>query len=305
MMSDSTSDSKYKAGFVGIVGLPNAGKSSLLNFMLNEHLCIVSSKPQATRRRVQGVVTQPDYQIVFVDSPGFITDSRTAMTDYIAREAQKVMKDVDAILLLVPSDLQKSTAMENLIDAVIASKKPFLFCMSKSDVKKSKVTENILFTLSDKGHIGFPISIRKTSRDKLKDVLDKVATLLPEAEAPLFDEELYTTENMRDIAGEMIREQCFELLQQEIPFGLGVNVESFKEDKKITRIEASILVEKENHKGIVIGKAGTMLKKIGEGARKKIEKMLGQKVFLGLHVTHKADWTEKAHTMRDLGYKHE
>jgi GTP-binding protein Era len=296
----------YRAGFVGLVGLPNAGKSSFLNFLLNEHLCIVSSKPQATRRRVQGVVTGEDYQIVFVDSPGYLSKSMNAMTEYIAGEARQVMDDVDAIVLLIPSDLESPREMEKLIESVKASGKPFLYCMSKADKKKSKTVDQILFNLSgspgDKGHLGFPLSIKKTKREQLKEILKKVSELLPEAEGPMYDQDLYTTERSRDIAAEMIREQCFELLDKELPYGLGVLVQSFKEEEKIVRIEASIIVEREGHKGIVIGKGGAMLKKIGEGARKKIEKMLDQKIYLGLHVSHKADWTHKKHMMKDMGY---
>lgn len=294
-----------KAGFLAIVGLPNAGKSSLLNFMLDEHLCIVSSKPQATRRRVHGVVTQDNFQIVFVDSPGFLSSGKNPMMDYISNEAKKVIEDVDAIVLLVPADLKSKKDMEKLMDAVIDSGKPFMFCMSKADLQKTKAAEEILFTLGDKGHIGFPLSIKKTKKNQLQEIFEKMADLLPQAPGPLFDAELYTTENMRDIAAEMIREQCFETLEQEIPFGLGVSILSFKEEERIVRIEASILVEKENHKGIVIGKGGSVLKKIGEGARHRIEKMVDQKVYLGLHVSHKPDWTRQKRMMKELGYDNE
>jgi len=292
----------YKTGFIGLVGLPNAGKSSFLNFLLDEHLCIVSRKPQATRRRVQGVVTSDDYQIVFVDSPGYLSKSINPLTAYIAGEARRVIEDVDAIVLLIPADLTSAREMDQLIEAVEASGKPFMFCMSKADIKKTPTVEKILFRLSDKGHLGFPISIKKTKRADLQAMLAKMAGLLPEAPGPMYEEDLYTTERSRDIAAEMIREQCFELLEKELPYGLGVMIESFKEDDKLIRIDANILVERENHKGIVIGKGGSMLKKIGEGARKKIEKMLGQKIFLGLHVSHKSDWTTQQRIMKELGY---
>ncbi len=292
----------YRAGFIGLVGLPNAGKSSFLNFLLNEHLCIVSSKPQATRRRVHGVVTGDDYQIVFVDSPGFLSKSINSMTEYISHEAKQVIDDVDAIVLLVPADLKTLREMDPLVEAVESSGKPFMFCMSKSDIKKTEVVEKLLFRLSEKGKLGFPLSIRKTKRQELKDILQKMSELLPEAEAPLYEADMYTTERSRDIVSELVREQCFELLDQELPYGLGVIIESFKEDEKIIRIDAMIVVERENHKGIVIGKGGSMLKKIGEQSRKKIEKILGQKVFLGLHVSHRADWTQQKRIMKEMGY---
>ncbi len=292
----------YKAGFVGIIGIPNAGKSSLLNSLLNEHLCIVSRKPQATRRRVQGVISGEGYQIVFVDSPGFLKKGKNALTAFISDEAKKIIDDVDVLLLLIPADLDSLREMEPLLEIVESSKKPVLFCMSKSDLKKSKVVENLLFRLSEKGFLGFPSSIKKNKEEDKQKILAQIAAVLPDCEEPLYDTELYTTEKMRDIAGEMIREQCFELLEKELPFGIGVVVDSFKEDETILRIEASIIVEKDNHKGIVIGKGGSLLKKIGEQSRKKIEQMLGQKIYLGLHVSHKPNWTDQKRMMKELGY---
>lgn len=292
----------YRAGFVGIIGLPNAGKSSFLNSLLNEHLCIVSRKPQATRRRVQGVISGEDYQIVFVDSPGFLKKGKNALTEFISDEAKKIIDDVDVLLLLIPADLDSLREMEPLLEIVESSKKPVLFCMSKSDLKKTKVVESLLFRLSEKGLRGFPSSIKKNKEEDKQKILAQIAGVLPECNEPLYDTELYTTEKMRDIAGEMIREQCFELLEKELPFGIGVVVDSFKEDEKILRIEASIIVEKDNHKGIVIGKGGSLLKKIGEQSRKKIEQMLGQKIYLGLHVSHKPNWTDQKRMMKELGY---
>jgi GTPase len=292
----------YKAGFVGIVGLPNAGKSSLLNFILNEHLCIVSRKPQATRKRIHGVVSTDAYQIVFVDSPGFLKKGKNAMTGFIADEARKVIEDVDVILLLVPTDLKSKREIEPLLEVIKDAKKPVLFCMSKSDLKKSKATEEVLFELSAQGFHGFPASIKKKSSEDKEKILSQIAEALPICDEPLYDTELYTTEKMRDIASELIREQCFELLEQEIPFGIGVVIENFKEEANIIKIEANIIVEKDNHKGIVIGRGGQVLKKIGELSRKKIEQMLGQKIYLGLHVSHKPNWTDQKRIMKELGY---
>ncbi|MBY0385470.1 GTPase Era [bacterium] len=217
----------YKAGFVGIIGLPNAGKSSLLNHLLNEHLCIVSRKPQATRRRVQGVVSTEQFQIVFVDSPGFLKKGKNALTAFIADEARKIIDDVDVLLLIVPADLESVLEMEPLLELVESSSKPVLFCMSKSDLKKSKATEEVLFRLSGKGFTGFPSSIKKTKEEDKQKIIAQIGAVLPECAEPLFDQELYTTEKMRDIAAELIREECFESLEQEIPFGIGVVVESF------------------------------------------------------------------------------
>jgi GTPase len=293
----------FKAGFVGLIGLPNAGKSSFLNNVLGETLAIVSHKPQATRKRVQGILSSETGQIVFVDAPGFLAKGKNAMLKFIAEEARQVIRDVDAVMLLVPCDDVNADAMIPLIDLIQAEKKPWIACITKRDLKESAAVEKFVEYCKGKGVEVFGYSVRNAAMAEKTQIINAIQGLLPESPGPLFDPELFTTETVRDIAAEMIRERCFELLKQEIPFGLAVVIDKYKEDKKMIRIDATLLVEKESHKGIVIGRGGEMLKKIGTQAREKLEKMTGEKVFIGLHVSHKQNWTRQERKMKELGYE--
>lgn len=293
----------FKAGFLGLIGLPNAGKSSFLNNVLGETLAIVSHKPQATRKRVQGILTSDEAQIVFVDAPGFLQKGRNAMLKFIAEEARQVIRDVDAVLLLVPCDDVSSDTMLPLIDLIKTEKKPWVVCITKRDLKEADGLKSFVQYCLDQGVPVFNYSVKNPAKAQKGELIKALEQLLPESPAPLFDPELFTTETVRDIAAEMIRERCFELLKQEIPFGLAVVIDKYKEDKKMIRIEATLLVEKESHKGIVIGARGEMLKKIGTQAREKLEKMTGEKVFVGLHVSHKQNWTRQERKMKELGYE--
>lgn len=296
--------SEFRAGFVGLVGLPNAGKSSFMNHILKEKVSIVSSKPQATRRRVSGIMSLKNAQIIFSDSPGFLTQSKSAMTKYISSEAQEVIKDVDVILLLIPCNQAPSPELAQLFELVRQSKKPWGVCITKLDLKPADDMLPLLKQLQEEKVPLFEFSTVKPSQQSLEEMYAYLGSVLPTSGAPLYDEDIFTTENLRDLAAEFIREPCFEFLEQEIPFGIGIRINKFDEQPKITRIEATILVEKENHKAIVIGKGGIMLKKIGQYARQKIEELLQKKVYLGLHVAHKESWTKKRAFMQELGYEH-
>lgn len=292
----------FKAGYVGLIGLPNAGKSSFLNDLLGEHVAIVSHKPQATRKRVTGLITDKRGQIVFADSPGFLKKGKNPMSNYIAEEARQVIKDVDAVLLLVPCDDVSSASLIPLIELIEAEKKPWACCITKRDLREKDTLVNFITFLMGKNIPIFNYSTRDQKRCEKAGLITCLQDLLPESPGPLFDPELYTTERVRDIASEMVRERCFELLKEEIPFGVGIMINKYVEEENIIRIDATIMVEKESHKGIVIGMGGSMLKKIGQQAREKIEKITGEKVYLGLHVSHKQNWTRQERMMKELGY---
>lgn len=293
----------FKAGFVGLIGLPNAGKSSFLNHILGENLAIVSSKPQATRKRVTGIHTSDKGQILFVDAPGFLQKGKNPLTSFIAEEARAVVKDVDAVMLLVSCEDLNSKALMPLIEIIENSKKPWIAVLTKRDLKEVSTLPGFISFCISRNVKHYNYSTKNPAKAEKEEILQALLELLPESPAPLYDPELYTIERTRDIAGEMVRERCFELLKDEIPFGLAVHVSKYDDTGKILRIEASILVEKENHRGIVIGAKGAMLKKIGSEARKKIEKITGEKVYLALHVSYKKDWMKKAMTMKELGYE--
>ncbi len=291
----------YKAGFIGLVGMPNAGKSTLVNVLVEQPVAVVSDKPQTTRQAIQGIVTTDEAQFVFVDTPGTI-DSNQGLNPFLKFELGRVIEDSDSLVLVLAADEKDEDAILQLIEQIEGSKKKWVCVVSKSDLKASETSQKIQSQLREKGVIVLRVSSKKTPKDTRSRLLEEFFELLPDSPAPLFDTDLFTTENLREIAREKVREQCFLKLKQEIPYGLGVRINRFLEDDKVTRIYAEILVEKENHKSIVIGGKGAMLKKIGTEARKQIEPFVGTKVFLDLHVQYRRSWTKDPIFLKELGY---
>jgi GTP-binding protein Era len=284
----------YRAGFVGLVGFPNAGKSTLNNCLTGERVSIVSAKPQTTRRRVNGILTQGDFQLVFVDSPGFVEGSNE-LNQFLNEEALGTLEDVDVALFLLPLNEVGTPREERLLGMMAEFKKPKILVITKADLKIEK----------DLGHLPESkvlVSAERAPDETLKLITDAVQNLVPEADAPLYDPEMYTTQSAKELAAEIVREKCFTSLEKEVPYQLAVNVRLYEEGKKLDRIECEIWVSREGQRGIVIGQAGKKLKKIGSEARRDIEKILGKKIFLGLHVSHKANWMRAANLMKDLGY---
>jgi GTPase len=289
----------FRSGFVALVGLPNSGKSTLLNCVIGEKVAIVSPKPQTTRRRVVGIVNRPDAQIIFVDSPGVIESTSSLLNQFLSHEYRDVLANSDGALVIIAADEAESEKSQAVIDLVKRSNKPWALVITKADLIDIAGCARLVEKFAGL-NVVFCSAI-KTPEDTRKDILNLALLLVPESEA-LYEGELFTTENLRDMVGEIIREKCFLNLHQEIPFGLAVKVTSFKEEPKITRIEADILVEREGHKKMVIGQGANVVKKIGMEARKDIEALLGVKVFLGLHVTCKPRWMQDPSLMRELGY---
>lgn len=298
-----------KAGFVGLIGMPNAGKSTLMNFLIQEKVSIVTPRPQTTRRRVHGIWSSKDAQIIFVDAPGVVT-SRPGLFEFLANEAQGVASESDVLVAVLAVDQKSAEEAEAIIEMVKKTNKPWMAVITKTDLEGLAHRSLIIQDLVKK-HGGKSISISSTRRDSFQDadrnsVLEMIQELLPESTAPLYDPELYTTENLRDLACEIVREKCFLNLKDEVPYSIGVRPIEFKEDADpVPKINLEILVSKENHKGIVIGKGGLLLKKIGQESRAEIEKIMGQKVFLGLKVSVREGWTDNKRIMKELGYHHE
>ncbi len=298
--------SEYRAGFIGLIGQPNAGKSTLMNFLVNQKVSIVTAKPQTTRRRVLGIWSAVPGQIVFVDSPGIIQADR-GLNGFLAQEAEDVMRQSDALWAIVSVDEQKAEDAQQVIDLVSSQKKPWIGLITKTDLKEK---EHRVLILSDlikkKGGKSFALSSVKKSEDNTilrEDLLSEGLSLLPESPAPLYDIELFTPENTRTLASEIVREKCFEFLHHELPYSLAVRVLTFDEvSRSVPHLAIEILVSKESHKGMVIGKEGTALKKIGSEARKEIEKIMGEKIFLDLKVSCREDWFSNQRLMKELGY---
>lgn len=296
----------YRAGFIGIVGQPNSGKSSLLNFLVEEKVSIVSDKPQTTRRRMLGLCNQADGQIVFVDAPGLI-ESDSGLNAFLQQEVLEVSKESDVLIAVLSLDTEKPEQIEKVIDLVISQKKPWRAVITKTDLKGF---EHRLIRIREmvqkKGGQSYSLSLKSKNTEERDLILTDFVSLLPESKKPLYDIELFTPESMRTLASEIIREKCFENLHQEIPYNLAVRILKFEEESHpCPKISAEIVIAKENHKSIVIGKEGGMLKIIGTQAREDIEKLMGTKIFLQLHVSVSPDWMKNKKTMKEFGYQND
>lgn len=294
----------YKAGFLGLIGQPNAGKSTLMNFLVDEKVSIVSAKPQTTRRRILGMWSSDQGQIVFVDAPG-IVKAEDGLNGFLAREAQDVIGNSDALLAIVSVDTDKSEQAEQVIDLVAKSGKPWVAVITKVDLEEKSHRVMILKKMiEDKGGKVFSTSVLdEDAKEDREDLLLEFLQLLPDSPAPLYDTELFTDENTREMVAEIIRERCFENLHQEVPYNLAVRIIRFDEiAKPIPKIYAEIIVAKESHKAIVIGKGASVIKTIGMEARKEVEKLMDEKIFLDVQVMCKPEWFDNKRIMKELGY---
>lgn len=295
----------YRAGFLGLIGQPNAGKSTLMNFLVDEKVSIISAKPQTTRRRIHGIWSTDQGQIVFVDAPGIVKADK-GLNGFLAQEAQEVMSASDALVAVVSVDERNPEDAERIIEMVSKSGKPWLGLVTKADIEEKAHRVLILKDMITKaGGKAFSVSVKDSFQDseEREALLIEFLELLPESPAPLYDTELFTNENMRDLVSEIIRERCFEILHQEVPYSLAVRIIKFDEyAEPVPKIFAEILVSKPNHKAIVIGKEASIIKRIGMESRKQIENLMGQKVFLDIQVVSKPDWFENKRMMKELGY---
>jgi GTP-binding protein Era len=299
--------SPYRAGFIALLGEPNAGKSTLLNSILGEQVSIVSDKPQTTRSRIHGIWSDKSAQIIFVDAPGTL-ESTSGINVFLREEVSDVVKKADALLVVFAADTTEESARK-LLNVAKSAGKPFLVIINKSDLLKGDRLPKSWPVLLEENVEVIRVSALKQSSAAVREVVLRLLPFLPEAPAPLFDEELLTTETMRKMAAEFVREACFRNTRQEIPYGLAVRVtkyldpvESPEADSEVTKIFCEIIVEKAAHKGIVIGAKGANLKKIGSEARKSIEKMLASRVYLDLHVDVREGWTKNKKILKELGY---
>lgn len=289
----------FKSGFVSIIGRPNTGKSTLLNAILGEKISIVSKRAQTTRNVIKGVKNVEKGQIVFLDTPG-IHKGRGALSSFMMREAMNSIKDVDALVFLVEAYLPVEGDMA-IIKALKKAHCPVILCLNKIDtVNRTDILPVIeAYKTLYPFHDLVPISALKGSGVEL--VLTILNGLLPEG-PPFFPADMVTDQPESFMVSEMVREKVFRLTRQEIPYSTAVVVEEFREGPKVISIRAVINVERDSQKGIIIGRKGTMLKKIGTLARVEIERFLGAKVFLELFVRVKKDWTINERSLREFGY---
>jgi len=297
---ETNEHSDFTSGFIAIIGAPNAGKSTLLNRIIGQKISITSKKPQTTRDRILGVVERPLSQLVFVDTPG-IHKANSLLNRKIVDQALATVQDVDTILLMVDVTSSKEEAQTIIMEQLAKTGKPILLALNKIDrVEKNRVLpliEKYSALLDFKAIV--PISAKNgTYTDTL---LDELQGHLPRGPR-LFPKDTLTDVSEKFIAAEMIREKVFRLTGMEIPYSIAVSVDSFKVEKRLIEIYASIHVDRNSQKGIIIGKGGAMLKKIGTQARKDIERMTGLKVLLKLFVKVNKNWSQSEKALREFGY---
>lgn len=293
----------FKTGFTAVVGKPNAGKSTLINTLMGEKINIVSPKPQTTRNSIKCILMGDDYQIILVDTPG-IHKPKNKLGEYMMRSAKDTMDDVDCILLVVDAAAGLQNGDEVIIDALKYTKKPIILIENKMDKATKTRAAQISDTVKKSLDIKAVIQISAKDKKNTELIVPELLKYIPEGPM-LYDPEYLTDQSERFVVSEIIREKAITLLSDEIPYGIGVEVVkmSSRNGKPITDIEATILCERESHKGIVIGKGGSMLKQIGSKAREDIEAMLSVQVNLKLWVKVREDWRNDGNTMRSLGYK--
>ena len=295
-MSDS-----YKAGFVSIIGRPNVGKSTLMNYIIGQKIAITSNKPQTTRNRIRTVYTCDKGQIVFVDTPG-IHKSKNKLGDYMVSVARKSIVDVDAVIWIVEPTTYIGAGELSIIEELKKAKDVAVFLVINKmyTIKKDEVL-SVIDTYSKQMEFAEIIPVSAKTGKGVKELIDCLLDYLPEGDA-FFDEDTITDQPERQIVAELIREKALWCLEDEIPHGIAVTIESMNFDKKLCSIDATIVCERESHKGIIIGKGGSMLKKIGSLARPDIEDMLEMKVFLQLWVKVRKDWRDSDLLMKNYGY---
>lgn len=293
---------KFYSGFVSLVGRPNVGKSTLMNRLIGEKIAIISNKPQTTRNRVQSILTKDDFQIVFIDTPG-IHRPRHKLGEYMVKSAETTLNEVDAVLMLIEPSDKILEADRLIIEKFVKVKSPVILVINKIDtVERERVFKVIdeYRKLYDFAEI-VPISaFEGTNTDELLSVIRKY---LPEGPR-YFPSDMVTDQPERQIASEIIREKALRLLEDEIPHGIAVEITEMKKRKEgnLVDVRATIFCEKDSHKGIIIGKHGDMLKKIGTKARGDIERLLGSPIYLELWVKVKKDWRDSDFLLKNFGY---
>ncbi len=299
---EGSSERGFRSGFVAIVGLPNVGKSTLMNQLLGTKVAIATPKPQTTRFNVRGVLTGPDYQVVFVDTPG-IHEARELFNRLMVEQAVRAIEEVDGVLWVVDASRRRPREEEQILEILRRAEKPAILALNKIDlVKKSELLPMIDY-FSRLYPFRAIVPVSALERDGLSELLEEIVKILPEG-PPYYPPEMVTDQPERMLAAEIIREKLFMLTRQEIPYSTAVVVEEFREEpeKGILYIQATIYVEKDSQKGIVIGKGGQMLKKIGTLAREELEFLFGKRVYLDLWVKVLRGWRKEEKLLRRLEF---
>lgn len=294
--------SKFKSGFVTIIGRPNVGKSTLMNRLIGQKIAITSSKAQTTRNRIQTVYTNEEGQIVFLDTPG-INKAKNKLGDYMLMAAERTLNEVDLVLWLVEPTTFIGGGEQYIIDKLQNVKTPIFLVINKTDLATEEDILKAIVAYKDKVDFAEVIPVSAKEGTNTDDLIKTIFQYLPEG--PMYyDEDTVTDQPERQIVAELVREKALQLLSQEIPHGIAVVIDRMKIRPKgnLVDIEATIICERDSHKGIIIGKKGAMIKEIGSSARQEIENLLDMRVNLKLWVKVKKDWRDSDLLLKNYGY---
>lgn len=308
-MRDEIEMQEFRSGFVTLIGRPNVGKSTLMNQLIGQKIAITSDKPQTTRNRIQTVYTAPEGQIIFLDTPG-IHKAKNKLGEYMVNVAERTLNEVDVILWLVEPTTYIGAGEQHIAEQLRRTHTPVVLVINKVDRVKKEDLFEVITAYKDVCEFAEIVPVSALTGENKEDLLDVILRLLPEG-PQFYDEDVVTDQPERQIVAELIRERALRLLDEEIPHGIAVAVESMKEEKDTTKrhshknkmvIEATIVCERDSHKGIIIGKQGAMLGKIRSGARQEIEGLLDMKTELNLWVKVKKNWRDSDFLMKNFGY---
>ncbi len=290
-----------RTGFIAIVGRPNVGKSTLMNNILGEKVAIVSSKPQTTRNRIIGIHTAGEDQFVFLDTPG-IHQPKNRLGDFMVKTANDTMHDADLVVLVADVGREVGNIEENVIEYIKKSGVPSILVLNKVDLYNREQIAQTITAYADKHSFDAFVPVSAKKGEKVNAVIEECSKFLSESEW-FFPDDIVTDQPVRQMAAEIIREKILRTLNKEIPHGVAVVIEEFKEEPTMVSIRAEIFCEKASHKGIIVGKNGIELKRVGTYAREDLEDLFGKKVYLNLWVKVKENWRESAGTVGNFGYR--
>ena len=292
---------QYKSGFATLIGRPNVGKSTLMNHLIGQKIAITSNKPQTTRNRIQTVYTSEEGQIVFVDTPG-IHKAKNKLGEYMVNVAERTLSEVDVILWLVEPTTFIGAGEQHIAEQLRKTKTPIILVINKIDTVKREEILKSIDAYKDICDFAEIVTCSALKGDNTKDLIDAIMKYLPYG-PQFYDEDTVTDQPERQIVAELIREKALRSLNEEVPHGIAVSIDQMTaRNRKLIDIDATIICERDSHKGIIIGKQGAMLKKIGSQARPEIEDMLGKKVNLKLWVKVKKDWRDSDFLIKNFGY---
>ena len=291
----------FKSGFVTLIGRPNVGKSTLMNYLIGQKIAITSNKPQTTRNRIQTVLTTDEGQIVFVDTPG-IHKAKNKLGEYMVNVAEKTLNEVDVVLWLVEPTTFIGAGEQHIAKQLQRVKTPVILVINKVDSVKREEILPAIAAYKDIYDFADIVPVSARSGDNTDELLRVIMKYLPYG-PQFYDEDTVTDQPERQIVAELIREKALHSLQDEIPHGIAVAIDRMKMQNKVMHIDATIICERDSHKGIIIGKKGALLKQLGAEARADIQKLLATKVYLDLWVKVKKDWRNKSGMLSELGYR--